>query len=677
MKYIYITIFTILCSLNTWANGLIIPDSDTYPGDYLSNKSTSIEVNINGLIAETVVLQEFENESYETINGVYIFPLPMNARVTRLLYSKGDTLIDAVLKVKAQSSTPGTGEGGVVAEINKYMGKNAIKLSLINIQPGAIKMIRLHYITNLTQYNGRVEYSFPFNLSDFVSQPIDYLKLRIKVNSMQDIIDFDIPNHKGYVVNKNQTNALDISYFETKVYQAEDISFYYQADNEHLALDFYSWKEDTTDGYFSIIGHSPLTEGDTVLSQKVLFMVCNSITMTGTKLDQTKQAVIRCLDLLSTKDSFNIMTYNSGYTTWQSYFVPATPANIANAKTHVESITGKYGNSLTYALQSALNEIKSDDILSSFLIFTDGNGVVDPYAIKESNIHKTGLFLVAMGNDYDRARIETLASLNYGFVSYLTDSKSLSDQMVNIFSKIQRPLYKDIDISLLYPNVYDLYPPVFPAIYGNSDFIITGRYKTPGEADVNISGINNTGLQLFPFEVSFADSTMGNKFCKKLWTKNAMDIMEAELLIYGETDSLKSDLIELSLANKMRCRYTAYIEDSTFYGYDDDVYTGDEWVILSQIEVIEKKSSILKIYPMPIVNNSVINININSSNYEKRFIKIYSIHGKLIATIDISYLQAGNHEIPLYNSIANLTKGIYIISLEEKGITTDARKIVI
>lgn len=682
MKKTIILLLTIINTFALLADGLIIPEGDTYPGDFLRNKSTSIEVKINGLIAETIVYQEFENESDEAITGVYSFPLPMNARTTRLMYSKGDTLIDAKLKVIAQVQNPGTGEGGVTAHINKYMGTNALRFKLKNIGAHSITVIRLHYISTLNHVGGKAWYHYPLDLSEFVTQPLDYLKIRVQVNSNQEIVDFDMPNNPDFYIKEHTTNALDLSYFTPKKYAAQDVTFEYQVNNGELNVDLYSWKPDSADGYFTMMGYPQKAKIGSKIQHKIMFMLCNSTTMAGLKLDQSKLAISRCLDQLSSTDFFNIMVFNSSNSTWNTTYMPATRANITAAKNYIQSVNSTYGNMLDRALENAFKTVTSNDVLTSFVVFTDGKGTIDPYEAEELNIHKTGIFLLSIGNDYDRSRLETLAGLNYGFVSYITEESNLTNEMVNLFSKISTPLYKDVNIDFLNPLVHDMYPAKFPAIFSNGDFIVSGRYKSPGSAQISLTGLDILGIQSFPFNVNFSYNPNENwEFCRNLWVKNAVDHLEAQILIYGEEDSLKNKLIELSLANNMRCRFTSYEEDSVYMGSDDKIFgeigSGIDITFSGSMEE-NATTQIVKVNPVPLKQNSIITIHIDEVNAsQSKIIKVYNVFGEMVHMINLSGLSAGTFDVSLAALLSNDLKGYFVVTLEIGGKIIDAENVVI
>ena len=151
--YTFFSLFSI-----SFADGLLMPSNQDYPKDLLRNNVTEVTININGSVAETIVYQEFENEWTDSTDAVYSFPLPANARATKFLYWYGDKIYQAILKVKEQAVNPGTGEGGIAAEVNNYIGRNGIKIFLKGIKAGAIQKVELHYISRCDYYKGKYSY---------------------------------------------------------------------------------------------------------------------------------------------------------------------------------------------------------------------------------------------------------------------------------------------------------------------------------------------------------------------------------------------------------------------------------------------------------------------------------------------------------------------------------------
>jgi len=675
MKNIIITSIFILLYISSFADGIIISSDDNYPGTILKNKSTSVEVNIDGLIVKTTSTQEFCNEWNEVTNGVYSFPVPLNARVTRLMYSKGDTLVDAVLKAIPQSTNPGTGEGGLVAEINEYMGKNVVRLQLTNIPPNGIKWVKIEYISEMRHYNGTCEYSYPFDTEGFYTTPLDYLSVEINVHSQQTITDFDLTSHQDYNTILATDNDVSLFMIKPLEYQASDIKFEYTVENSNLKIDLHTWNSDTTDGYFTLVGRPMLNPTNYILPTNIVFLIENSTTMNGDKLSQSKLAVIEALDNLSLRDSFNIAYFNYNTTFWETEPVVANATNIANAKIFVEGINASGGSNIQTGLISALQNLSNTTTTSSIIAFTDGVGYLYPEQVENANTNKTGIFFISFTDYVDRLRLESTAMLNYGFVTYLNNNSILSSEMVKVFKKINRPLLKDVEIEFNSPDVYDLYPTKFPAIYGDSDFKITGRYLNSGDATITISGDNEEGHQSIDFDVNFASSS-DNDNARCLWVRNAIDELESDILIYGEDDYKKAELIELSLREKTRCRYTAYVEDTTYANFTDSIFFDDEPLLyISENNLNESK---VNIYPNPVFEN--LTIEIDNSEFKtntSKLIKFYDITGKLIYTINFSSYKNDIYKTSIHKSVFKTNTNLIIMKIEIDGKAIKSKTIIL
>ena len=60
------------------ADGLMLPVDEDYPKDLLKNRMTHVTVEINGIVAETKVYQEFINEWHHPVDAVYSFPFAIS-----------------------------------------------------------------------------------------------------------------------------------------------------------------------------------------------------------------------------------------------------------------------------------------------------------------------------------------------------------------------------------------------------------------------------------------------------------------------------------------------------------------------------------------------------------------------------------------------------------------------
>ena len=74
--------------------------------------------------------------------------------------------------------------------------------------------------------------------------------------------------------------------------------------------------------------------------KSVLFLVDTSGSMAGTKITQTKSAILEILDTLDAQDTFNIITFSTWLRFWEEKtMMSASASNIASAKNFINGIT--------------------------------------------------------------------------------------------------------------------------------------------------------------------------------------------------------------------------------------------------------------------------------------------------------------------------------------------------
>lgn len=665
LRYKYLTILMLVfTALDLSANGLMMPADENYPKDFLRNTVTNINVYIHGLVAETYVYQEFENEWFDSTDAVFSFPLPPDARATEFVYWYNDTTYKAVLKVKEQAVNPGTGEGGVASLVNKYIGRNGIKIHLKGIAPGAVQKVQLRYISICDYYMGNVSYSFPLNTSEFATYPLESLEVNVNVQSNSNITGYNSPSYAEHRLLKSTDNELKIHVSESKVFLNKDFEFSYETDQSEMGVDFYSVANDTTDGHFALfIRPKETAEADSVHPQRIFFMLNNSNTMFGYKLEQSKTAIKNILDKLNEKDVFNIIVYNNTVYSLNTQPVKATDENVYAAKQYLEGISNSYGSNLQTAIQTCYSQIPDGDYNNIIYAFSDGHSNLNPDLLAEQNPYTTGIYPIGIGDELLRARLEMTAALNYGFVTYIEDNDNMIEKIERLYELTSKPLLKEVGMEIGQAGLSYRMPSKTPSLYAGSMFYMTGRYANPGSSGLAIAGRTTGGLTAYNFLLDFSSESTSYKFAEPLWAKMMIDALEWEIEIYGETTELKAQLIEISLKYNIRCRYTAYIAD---YETVTDV-TGVE----NAEPVLVPESYIAGNYPNPFNPSTTIRIFIGQEAADNvKLLRVFNAIGQLVAIIDITHLSAGWQDVffngrDMFGNV--LSSGIYFVQFINNG----------
>ena len=657
----YMCIIIILLADAVQADGLLRPVNPDYPVEFLRNRATSVYVRLNGQIAETAVYQEFVNEWNQPVDAVYSFPLPPDARATAFFYWRNDTLYKAILKVKEQAVNPGTGQGGIVAYLNEYIGRNGIKISLKGIPAGGIQKVQLHYISLSDYYNGTMTYRYPLETQQFITYPLELFDVEIDLFANQPIQSASILSHSGSTYLQPSDRHIKLTMHQSKTYLTKDMVLQYTIPNDSLNIDFYSSANDTMDGHFVLFLKPDETVAPAdVLNKRIVFLLDCSSSMRGYRLEQSIKAISQCLDQLGAGDAFNIVTFHNTVQSWQQQPVAATRENVQAAQQFLTTLSTHYGNFLGTALKQCLGQFTNQETVNSIFLFTDGFSIIDPMEIQTSNSHRTGIFCVAIGNEIDRAKLEMLSRLNYGFVTYMDDTDNLPAGITRVYHQISQPLLMDTRLEFGLSNVYDVLPETFPTIYEGFRFFLTGRYSTPGKSAFSIAGQSVQGTQAYDYRLDFATVATPNHFAERIWAKEKIDAIERQIAVYGETDSLRQLDIDISLKYNIRCKYTAYIAD----------YENMATSLRPVVEEIPtpQQSMIIANYPNPF--NASTNIRFflgdDATHIGRKFIRIYNLIGQLIAVIDISHLKPGMHTITFHgrDMFGNeLPSGVYFCRL--------------
>lgn len=545
------------------ADGLLRPTNASYPKNFLRSRMTRVDVTLHGQIAVTKVYQEFVNEWDKPTGSVYSFPLPMDARATDFFYWSNDTMYQAVLKVKEQATNPGTGEGGIDALVNAYMGKNALRVLLPEVSGGAIQKTQMEYISLCTYEGGRIRYTFPFNTQDFVTAPLESFTFAVHIDSPDDITDASIIERSGARTTKTDARHWDLTLDQSKMFPSSDLTLEYGTSDDAVNVEMYAASNDTMDGHFVMMVKPRQTlDSAGILPKNAVFTIDASVYAAGTALTASKAAVAECLKKLRPGDFFNVVIFNSSASSWSVQSQPATSSNIASASSYIASVSATGSPALSAGITRALSMFTSDTLNNLIMLFSDGQALADPKQIAALNTRKAAIFPIAIGASANRPRIEAMAYENYGFPTFLSLSDPLVDRILGVFAQVNYPVMKDVRMEFG-TNVYGLLPRTLATMYHGSRFFITGRYKKSGTSALSLAGYSVKGPQVYNYMLAFPSAPAQNKFAERFWGKEQIDAIERQIALYGQTDSLKALDIKYSLLYNIRCQFTSYIADKS------------------------------------------------------------------------------------------------------------------
>jgi len=143
--------------------GLFVKTQNTAREQVFPLKQTEVKAKIAGNISRVEVVQKFENPFPESLEAVYVFPLPDEAAVDDMEIKIGDRTIKADIKLREEALEiyEQARQQGRTAGLLEQERSNIFTQSLANIKPGEKIEVTIRYTESLKFADGDYEFVFP------------------------------------------------------------------------------------------------------------------------------------------------------------------------------------------------------------------------------------------------------------------------------------------------------------------------------------------------------------------------------------------------------------------------------------------------------------------------------------------------------------------------------------
>ena len=627
-------------------------------------KSIDVEVNLQDQIAVTKVDQIFFNEMDQSVEAIYMFPLPENAMMTKLVYWFNGERYEAEIRERQDAINAYNSKLNQWLDpaLLEYMGDNLFRLSIVPVGANTEVRTEITYVEMLNYEFGVNNYKYLLNTLDLSSQPLETVHFYMNAKSQNPYKYFKSPSHENslstQLVRVSEYNYT-LEFGDENFYPDKDLVVKFETIRNEVQFSLLTYTptvEDSmgTDSFYSLwITPPDSISDDETIPKDIVFTADVSSSMGGMRIAQVKQSLDNYLDLLNPIDRFNIITFGTYVNQFKSDLVSATPENIEAAHSYVFQMYALGMTNISTALDSSLNQSYGDSTSNNLIFLTDGKptvGTLDPETIlenvAESNRNNVKIFSFGIGDNLNRNLITRLANENHGYSTYIASDDSIAILVNNHFTKISKPLITNMSINFGGLQNWDRYPKIFSDLYWGSQSVEMGLYTNSGNFPVTVSG--QIGLESVEFSktLNFTDSS-SYRFVPRLWAKSKINFLLDLIDINGESDELIEQIIELSLRFQILTKYTAFYvdpEDLTSADSDDD--------LLPEKFVVEQN------YPNPFNPTTYINYALPKGEVSYNVtIKVYDILGRLVEILVDANQQPGNYKV-MFNA-EGLKSGIY------------------
>uniref|UniRef100_A0AAY4A7C5 Inter-alpha-trypsin inhibitor heavy chain H3 n=1 Tax=Denticeps clupeoides TaxID=299321 RepID=A0AAY4A7C5_9TELE len=302
------------------------------------------------------------------------------------------------------------------------------------------------------------------------------------------------------------------------------------------------------------------------IPKNVIFIIDESGSMMGKKIQQTQSALLKILDDINEDDYFGLIIFSSRIRLWKPELLPATEDNIEAAKSFVKNLDPNGGTDINSAVLKGVEMINAcprEEAASILILLTDGDptaGVTNrgqiQHNVKAAIGLKFPLYILGFGFDITFEFLQKLSQENGGMARRIYTDSDAALQLQGFYEEVSTPLLTNIRMN--YTGVTSITKTSFSRYYDGSEIVVAGEIIRNSSKD--FSKLNNVMYQdLNPKEEKHA-SGLENSL-QRVWAfLTVKQLLEKELTAKGkEKEAVRKQVLELSLKYKFVTPLTSMV----------------------------------------------------------------------------------------------------------------------
>uniref|UniRef100_A0A8C8YWP9 Inter-alpha-trypsin inhibitor heavy chain 4 n=1 Tax=Prolemur simus TaxID=1328070 RepID=A0A8C8YWP9_PROSS len=512
--------------------------------------SLTVDSKVSSRFSHTVVTSRVVNRADTVQEATFQMELPRKAFITNFSMVMDGVTYPGNIKEKAaaQEQYSAAVAQGKSAGLVKATGRKTEQFQVsVSVAPSAKVTFELVYEELLRRHLGVYE----LLLKVQPQQPVKHLQMDIHIFEPQGI---SLLETESTFVTNELVDALTISQNATKAHilfkptlsqkqkppKLQDtvldgsLIVRYDVNRTHSGGSI-----QIENGYFV---HYFAPEGLSTMPKNVVFVIDKSGSMSGRKIQQTREALIKILDDLSSKDQFNLIVFSGRAAQWKPALVPASVENVNEARSFASDIQAFGGTNINDAMQMAVQLLDSSNreellpggSVSLIILLTDGDpteGEINPARIQENVREAIGgrysVFCLGFGFHVSYAFLEKLALDNGGLARRIYEDSDSALQLQDFYQEVANPLLTAVAFEYPSNAVDEVTRENFPLFFKGSEMVVAGKLRdqSPDVLSAKVSGQTHTQNITFQTESSVAQQEeefqspkyIFHNFMERLW----------------------------------------------------------------------------------------------------------------------------------------------------------------
>jgi len=464
-----------------------------------------VEIDVTGLMVHGTLTQAFENPTPETIEALYVFPLPEKAAIHHMEIRIGERRIVSVIQEKkeARQTYETAHREGRKAALLEQDRPNLFATAVAGVNPGEEVHVRLEYIEELDYDNGAFQLVFPLtytprygppprpetdggerigpaDTSPAVEQPRARLTVRLQAG-----LPLEEPVSDSHEITWWWDNEVLVIEPKSEVPVAADRDFHLrfvpQVGHEPEAT---LLTEDREEGRYALLMVLPSPEAPemTGLATETLFIVDISGSMSGPSIRQARAALAAAVQRLHPDDAFNILAFNDSVRAFAGDYVPAGDAERAQARRWIEGLAAGGGTRIDLALDAGLEMVERDETwrVERIVFLTDGAISTEDVVLDRirSRLGSARLHTLGIGAAPNRYLMRQMAAAGQGLCDFISRVDQADNRIDAFLSRLSRPVMTDIVLTWEGVAPLETFPERLPDLHAGEPLTLSAWFGT-------------------------------------------------------------------------------------------------------------------------------------------------------------------------------------------------------
>ena len=427
----------------------------------LSLKKVKINGDIIGKFGTFEIEQTFKNNKNKVLEVFYTFPIVETATVAGFEVIIGDKVLKgkSTEKKEAKKNYQKNLVKGNSAYLLEQKTENIFTIAVGKLDRNEEVKIKIKYIDKFEIIDNEINVFIPTIITPRYKSKITE---KLSYDKVDYNADFTINIAKSVNVEsiKSSTNTIKISQTQNSTIaeildfdMCKDFKLSIKLKEELSSTGLISkTRDDKEIVYLSFMPETTYILEDS--EKEYLFLIDVSGSMSGTKMEETKRAVKKCLLQLDIGDKFNIIQFEYFYRAMSLESLDFNEETLAEAIKYIDNLKSGGGTEILSPLKFALYEENTE---KTILLFTDGQVGEESEILEfvEQNIGKNHIFPFGIDDNVNAYFIRALARIGNGKAELIQPNEKIENKIFRTFERIQSPLVEEIKVNYKHNKLID------------------------------------------------------------------------------------------------------------------------------------------------------------------------------------------------------------------------------